>query len=77
MDVNNVMNSRALFQTIIAVSGTNINVHCKDELLHVPYMKCMKLMHNREVVSPGPHILYPKLLNGFRLNSASRGLHLQ
>ena len=77
MDVNNIMNSRALFQTIISVRGKNINVLCKDELLHVPYKKCMKLMHNREVVSPGPHILYPKLLNGFRLNTVSRDLHLQ
>jgi hypothetical protein len=77
MDVNNIMNSRALFQTIIAVRGKNINVLCKDGLLHVPYKKFMKLMHNREVVSPGPHILYPKLLNGFRLNSVSRDLHLQ
>jgi hypothetical protein len=49
----------------------------EDELSHVPYKKYMKLMHNREVVSPGPHILYPKLLSGFRLNSASRDLHLQ
>jgi hypothetical protein len=49
------MNSRALFQTIIAVRGKNINVLCKDKLLRIPYKKCMKLMHNREVVSPGPH----------------------
>ena len=57
MDVSNIMNSRALFQTIIAVSGKSINVVCKEELLHVPYKKCMKLMHNGEVVSPGPHVL--------------------
>ena len=77
MDVNNIMNSRVLFQTIIAVRRKNINVLCKDELLHVPYKKCMKLMRNREVVSPGPHIIYPKLLNGFRLSLVSGDLHLQ
>jgi hypothetical protein len=75
MDVDNIVKFRALFQTIIAVRGKNNNVFCKDTLLYVPYKKCMKITHNGEVVSPGPHVLYPKLVNGFRLNSVSGGMY--
>ena len=65
MDVKNVMNFRALFQTIIAVRRKNNNVLCKDTLFYVPYKKFMKLTHYGDVVSSGPHVLYPELVNGF------------